>query len=257
MTRPAFRPLETRDYLERLGLTGLGPPGIGTLRLLHERHLHSVPFENLDIQRGVPIVLELPALLDKIVLRRRGGFCYELNGAFAWLLRELGYRVSLLAAEVARPEGGFGIPFDHLTLRVDLERPYLADVGFGEGFRHPLPLESPEVVVQDGASYRIREEGSYRILERATAKEPLRPQYRFTLTPRELTDFAEGCRHHQTSPESTFTRKTVCTRALPEGRITLTADRLIETRGENRTETPLPDRASWERALRENFGIEL
>jgi len=216
-----------------------------------------VPFENLDIHRGVPIVLEEELLLDKIVRRRRGGFCYELNGALAWLLRQLGYRVTLLAAEVARPEGGFGIPFDHLTLRVDLDRPHLCDVGFGEGFRHPLALESEGEFEQLGASYRIRPDGSNRIVERAMRGEPFQAQYRFTLTPRTLAEFAEGSRYHQTSPESTFTQKVVCTRALPDGRLTLTADRLVETHGASRTETPLSDRSAWEEALKQHFAIEL
>ncbi len=109
------------------------------LRRLHVAHLRTVPFENLDIHRGVPIVLEQDRILKKLVTDRRGGFCYELNSGFAWLLSELGYRVTLLSAEVARPEGGFGIPFDHMALLVEADGGlWLADVGFGDSFLYPL-----------------------------------------------------------------------------------------------------------------------
>jgi N-hydroxyarylamine O-acetyltransferase len=105
------------EYLARLGLVR-EPPGPEALARLHVRHLQRVPFENLDIWRGVSIVLDEERLVAK-VLRGRGGFCYELNCAFAWLLRALGYQVTLLAASVADDGGGFGAPFDHLALRVD------------------------------------------------------------------------------------------------------------------------------------------
>ena len=85
---------------------------------MHRAHLLAVPFENLDIHLGRPISLDQDALFGKIVTRRRGGFCYELNGLFALLLRELGFEVTLLSAGVARADGGFGPEFDHLTLLV-------------------------------------------------------------------------------------------------------------------------------------------
>jgi N-hydroxyarylamine O-acetyltransferase len=103
------------------------------LRTLHRAHLMTVPFENLSIHLSEPISLAAPDLLDKIVTSRRGGFCYELNGAFGLLLEALGARVDRLAARV-QGEGGLGPPFDHLALVVHLADgtgPWLADVGFG------------------------------------------------------------------------------------------------------------------------------
>jgi N-hydroxyarylamine O-acetyltransferase len=115
--------MDVSSYLSRLGLDISGEPSPDQLRSLHQRHLLTVPFENLDIHRGVSISLDVGHILRKIIVSRRGGFCYELNGSFAWLLGNLGYKVTLLSAEVARKNGGFGIPFDHMVIRVDLDEP--------------------------------------------------------------------------------------------------------------------------------------
>ena len=206
-------------YLSRFGWTGGTAADARTLRGLQVAHLEHVPFENLDIHLGRSIVLDEARFYAKVVGERRGGFCYELNGLFAWLLRELGYRVSLLSAGVAHLEGGFGPEFDHLALRVDLEQPWLVDVGFGECFREPIPLAAG-----GDQEYRLTESEGVWILSRAGA-----PQYRFTLARRELPDFAEMCRYHQTSPQSSFTRERITTLARPDGRVTLSGLRLIET----------------------------
>jgi arylamine N-acetyltransferase len=134
--------IATSDYLHRIGYSGAREPTAAALRDLHRAHLFTVPFENLEISLGRKIVCDEPSFLRKIVDRRRGGFCYELNGAFAALLRELGFEVTLLSARVPRESGGSTPEFDHLALRVDLEEPWLADVGFGESFLDPLRLRA-------------------------------------------------------------------------------------------------------------------
>jgi arylamine N-acetyltransferase len=101
----------------------------------------AVPFENLDISLGRKIICDESRFLHKIVNERRGGFCYEMNGAFAELLRALGFKVTLLSARVSGGDGSEGPEFDHLALRVDLDQPWLADVGFGDSFVEPLLLE--------------------------------------------------------------------------------------------------------------------
>src|SRR5262245_39731528 len=122
--------MNIQAYLDRIDYHGSLDPTAETLRALHVAHLLAVPFENLNIGMGWPIVLDRDALFEKIVLRRRGGFCYELNGLFAALLRALGFDVTLLSAGVARAGGGFGPEFDHLTLRVTTDdRPFAATQG--------------------------------------------------------------------------------------------------------------------------------
>ena len=110
--------LDLPAYLERIDYRGPTAPAAGTLRALHRAHMFAVPFENLDIHLGRTILCDVDRFLEKIVNRRRGGFCYELNGAFAALLTALGFEVTLLSARVARPDASFGPEFDHLALRV-------------------------------------------------------------------------------------------------------------------------------------------
>src|SRR5882724_471677 len=129
-------------YLHRIGYSGPHTPTLGTLRQIHRAHLETVPFENLDISLGLPIVLDQDAFVHKIVEENRGGFCYELNGALAALLREMGFRVTLLSARAPKKDGSPGPEFDHLTLRVDLDQPWLVDVGFGECFLEPSLLRT-------------------------------------------------------------------------------------------------------------------
>src|SRR5574341_1574684 len=143
-------------YLERIAYSGSREPNLQTLQTLHRAHLLAVPFENLDIHLGRPIVLDQDKLFEKIVLERRGGFCYECNGLFGALLREMGFQVTLLSARVRISDGsGFGPEFDHLVLRVELGEPWLADVGYGGGFREPLRLVENLEQVQGWSVYRL------------------------------------------------------------------------------------------------------
>ncbi len=251
--------MDVQSYLSRLNLESPGEPDLDLLQRVHERHLLNIPFENLDIHRGVPIVLDEERILQKIVTDRRGGFCYELNSAFAWLLRQLGFEVSVLSGEVAKPDGTWGIPFDHMTLRVELDRPFLADVGFGDSFRHPLVLDAGAEVEQLGHVYRLRQQPQQEdwwFLDRQPEGAALfQPQYRFTLEPRKLKDFAGGCHYHQTSPHSHFTQNTICSKALEDGRVTLLPDRLVTTLGSTKQETPIRERTEWEEALQTHFGM--
>jgi N-hydroxyarylamine O-acetyltransferase len=247
--------LDISAYLARIGYRDPLDVSPGTLSGLHLAHLYRVPFENLDILLGRPLSLGGAALFDKIVIRRRGGFCYELNGLFGALLRELGYRVTLLSAEVARKAGGFSPEFDHLALRVDLDESYLVDVGFGEGFRLPVRLDDHADQPQGASAYLVLQDGDFRVLLRRNSGGDWTPQYRFTPQPHELADFAVRCHYHQTSPESHFTQTRLCTLATPGGRVTLSGTRLIETSPAGRTETEVTGEAEYAAALRERFGV--
>jgi len=245
-------------YLARIGYTGPVTPTPEVLRAIHRAHMLAVPFENLDISRGRKIVVDQDACVRKIVEEHRGGFCYEMNGAFAALLQAIGFQITLLSARVARQDGSFGPEFDHLTLRVDLDRPWLADVGFGDSFIEPLRL-LPGIAQKDGTQiYRILETAGVLQLEKWEAEGSWKAQYRFSLQPRRLQEFAEMCHYHQSSPDSSFTRKRLCTRATPEGRITLSDMKLIITRnGEKKEERMLANEEEWRAALRQHFDLVL
>jgi N-hydroxyarylamine O-acetyltransferase len=258
--------MESSDYFQRMNYQGSHEPTLQTLQALHEAHLRAIPFENLSIHAGQPILLHEQALYEKIVHRHRGGFCYELNGLFAWLLRHLGFRVTLLSAEVAQADGGFTPAFDHLTLLVhDLDgADRLADVGFGDSFRLPLRLEAEvEQEGGDGHTYRLRrastehheeEQDAYWVLQRRDDTH-WQACYRFTLEPQTLSAFTPRCRYQQTSPESHFTQRRICSKALPAGRITLSDLRLITTRGHERDEHMLSSEEEYAATLKTLFGI--
>jgi N-hydroxyarylamine O-acetyltransferase len=249
--------VDIKAYLERINYDGPLEPAAETLRGLHRAHMLAVPFENLDIHLDRRILLEDAALFSKIVGGRRGGFCYEMNGLFAALLKALGFRVNMLSAGVTREDGSFGPPFDHMTLLVHLDKRWLADVGFGDSFREPLLLDDRDEQMQDGFAYRIDDDGESLTLRRRGDDGLWKDQYRFTLRPYQYADYQEMCHYHQTSQESPFTRRRVCTRATDDGRITLSDMRLIITRGGHQEEQLLESDDEYATALRDYFGIDL
>lgn len=249
--------MDVLAYLARIEYPGPSTPSLDSLRELHRAHMMSVPFENLDIALGRPIVCEEEAIVHKIVMRRRGGFCYELNGAFAALLRVLGFTVTLLSARVPRETGEDGPEFDHLALRVDLDEPWLADVGFGDSSLQPLGLRTGMEQPEGRRKFRIVKHGDSFHLEMAEPGRSWKRQYSFSLLPRQLADFAGMCHYHQTSPESPFTRSRVCSRATSNGRITLAEQRLIVTRDGEKEESFLDSDADWQAALQKYFHIVL
>lgn len=250
--------MEIKTYLERIDYQRSPALTAESLRELQKAHLLTVPFENLSIHSGEPIVLEDSALFDKVVSRRRGGFCYELNGLFAALLRALGFEVAMLGAEVANAEGGYGPNFDHMALMVTLDQRWLVDVGFGDSFLEPLLLDERNEQVQGERAYRIAVDDSYLDLMQRIRDDEWKAQYRFTLQPHQYADYAEMCHYHQTSPKSHFTKARICSRATPGGRLTLSDMRFILTTADGkREEQVLNTNEDYEAALQEHFGIIL
>jgi N-hydroxyarylamine O-acetyltransferase len=247
--------MDLAAWLGRIGYHGPTVPSAETLRAIHRAHLLHVPFENLDIHAGRRVVLDHGALYDKIVRRRRGGFCYELNGLFAAMLRGAGFDLDLLSARVATEAGDFGPELDHLAVlvRVGGER-WLADVGFGDSFLEPLRLDEPGPQPEGESAYVVALGGAGGLLARRRAAEE-RQLYRFDLTPRRLAEFEGTCHYHQTSPLSPFTRQRLCTRATPRGRVTLAGSRLIVTEAGTRTERDLGSADEVRRVLAGLFGI--
>jgi N-hydroxyarylamine O-acetyltransferase len=247
--------IDVGAYLRRINVAGPLSVDVETLRRLHLAHLRAVPFENLSIHWHEPIILADETLFDKVVRRRRGGFCYELNGLFAALLRALGFRVTMLSAGVANANGGFGPDFDHMTLMVNLERPYLADVGFGDSFLEPLRLDDRDEQSQGARTFRIDELQGQWVLNRREPGEDFRPQYRFDLRPHVYADYGEMCLYHQRSPDSHFTRERICSIATPDGRLTLSGRRFITTTGADRVERVLDGDREVSNVLQQTFGI--
>ncbi len=253
-------------YLQRIGYDGPVNADLETLRGMHRAHWQTVPFENLDIQRGVPIMVDPERNYRKIVEAGRGGFCLELTGLFAWALREIGFRVDMLGGRVLGPDGSPGEPRSHMALLVHLEEPWLADVGFASLISRPLRLH--ETGPQDDGTrrYLVADEGEHWSVTCtgdnfagafAEAEEPNADMtYRVTLEPLDYGDFETVCHWLQTSPDSHFTYGDVVTLSSEEGRTTYGGGRLIESGPHGRRETEVaPD--ELERLLSDRFGLRV
>jgi N-hydroxyarylamine O-acetyltransferase len=253
--------MNIETYLERIGYDRPAQLDVESLFGLHRTHLLTVPFENLDIHLGKPIHLTLQALWNKIVVHRRGGFCYELNGMFAWLLKQIGFDITYMNGRVYNEAGKRGREFDHLTLLVKIpnEGPnWLVDVGFGDSFFEPLRFDFGDEQVQGLRAYRLNAvEGGFDLLQR-DYEGAWKPQYFFDLQARKFpTDYEDSCKYHQTSPKSSFTRGRVVSLATPDGRITLDSKNLTITTSGKRIKRKLKNNSEFQELLINYFGIEL
>jgi N-hydroxyarylamine O-acetyltransferase len=246
-----------QQYLERIKIAKVQEANYSFLEKLQVSHLTAVPFENIDIRQGRKIILEEEHLFNKIVVHRHGGFCYELNGLFRWMLSKLNFNVSIAAGRVyIMSENRFTPEFDHMALLVHLDKTYIVDVGFGDCFRKPIAMPTGKVEDVSG-KYRIialnSAKNSYIIQKQEEGK--WLPVYSFTTQPRQMADFAEMCKYNQTSPKSHFTQRTICTIATDDGRITLSDDSLTIHHGESKykkTVTP----QEIDEILHKYFGID-
>lgn len=244
------------DYLNRIGYRGSRYPTFPVLRRLHRSHMLSVPFENIDIHRGTPIVLDQKLLYSKIVGGGRGGYCYELNCCFAWLLKKLGFRVSMLSARVASKSGVFSPEFDHMTLLVGLEERWLVDVGFGDSFTEPKQIDNVDAQKDDRYFYKITSRKERLLLSRRPEMDgSWEARYSFTLRPRKLGEFVARNRWQQTSSRSHFTRGRLISQLTPSGRVTLTDQKLILTRNGRRIERPVKNSEEFDRFLSRYFRL--
>ena len=249
-------------YLQRINYTQLVRPDVNTLHGLQRAHMQSVPFENLDIGLKRPIQINEPALWNKLVVNGLGGFCYELNGLFAWLLKQISFEVTYLNARVFNHEGKLGINFDHLALLVQIpgqpER-WLADVGFGDSFNEPLNFDERGEQVQGLRAYKIEQASNGFIVRQKNYDGTWERQYFFDLQPHKFPDeYESACNYHQTSSQSGFTRKSIISRATSiNSRVSLEDGRLILTTNGQRTERRFESQQEYQMLLKEYFGITL
>lgn len=222
---------------------------------LQKQHLLNVPFENLDIQNKIKI--DLNTIYDKIVVRKRGGFCYELNYLFYQLLKESGFQVKMISGRVYQ-DGTFTPEFDHLALIVTIAKDnYLADVGFGEFSINPLKLTTEEIIDPRGI-FRIeqRSEG-FTVFKKNKNTDEFIPEYFFTDNERKIEEFQNRCLFHQTDPSSHFMKNRICSIATLSGRISLSGNKLKITEKGQVTEKLLDTETAAIEYLWQYFGIKL
>jgi N-hydroxyarylamine O-acetyltransferase len=241
-------------YLKRIDYQERVEPTLETLRKIHRQHLLAIPYENLDIHLGRKLELNEARIFEKIVLEKRGGWCYEMNGLFAWALRELGFKVQYLSGAVNREKNGVKAEGNHLVLLVDLEEPYLADVGFGDGLLEPLPLREGEYQ-QEFLTFQLSKENERWVFHnhpQGGAK-----SFDFTLAPHEFSDFVNQCHRQQTSPSSGFVQSTVCQMFTEEGIVTMRGAVLKTVARESVTRSVVDSEKEYHQVLRNVFGLEL
>lgn len=250
--------MNIEHYINRINYKGDLTPTLKVLRDLQQTHLLNVPFENLDIQHGIPIDLDIDKIYHKIVAKKRGGFCYELNGLFFTLLKGLGFNAQLISARVydKRIEN-FGQEYDHMAIFVNLnEVDYLVDVGFGEFTFHPLKFEIDEVQSDSRGNFVIEtHKNEYYKVSKIEGKKRS-AEYIFTTKKRTLIEFTEMCNYHQTSLNSHFTQKSLITRPTKNGRITITGTNLKITERNILTKEHQFVKEEYGKHLLEWFGIE-
>ncbi len=246
--------MEVQAYLARIGYSGSMRRDISSLQALVRAHLHSIPFENFDIHMRVPIVLEEQHLFDKIIHRRRGGFCYELNTLFAALLRALGYRVEFVSGRVWR-QGRYGPAMDHMALSVWVsDTAYLVDVGFGEASFGPLRLAAGVSHQARGQRYALQRMDRSQLLFTFENVRGIRKRYALNPMSCRLEDFSAMCLHHQRSAQSWFTRERICILLTDKGPRRL-MDGSLQLEGESPQQIEDPNQIL--KVLKSEFGIHL
>lgn len=252
--------MDIQTYLGRIKYLMPIKPDAQTLQGLHLAHMQNVPFGNLDIGLKRSIHLTEEALWEKIVVQNREGFCYELNGLFAWLLKQIGFEVTYLNARVYNREGQLGIDFDHLTLLVSIPNEpgrWLVDVGFGDSFNLPLRFEERGEQAQGLRAYRLEQSPDGYITWQRNYDGSWERLYFFDLQPHQFpVDYESACLYHQTSPRSSFTRGSIISRATPDGRVSLEDGRLILTKSGQRSVQPI-NSAEYKVLLKKYFGFDL
>ncbi len=244
-------------YLARIGYAGPRDATAAVLAAVHIAHAQTIPFENLDILRGEPIRLDLASLATKIVVEKRGGYCYEQNSLFAAALERIGFTCELYGARVRmgppRPT-----PRTHCILRVTIDgAAWLADVGFGgEGLYEPLPWREGEDLASGGIRYRLEPEGRDTVLHAALPGMGWLPLYAIRADdPLTAVDLELGNWFTSTHPASPFTRSLVVQKLGRDERSVLRNRELVVRRGSEIEKSEIADADQLLEVLRDRFTL--
>lgn len=251
--------MNTKNYLKRINFTQSLKVDRETLFQLHQAHLYNIPFEDLNIHYNIPIILEKKDLYQKVIVGNRGGFCYELNGLFNELLKEIGFKTTIIEASVLSKEGKPGPPFDHAAIIVDLEKRWLVDVGYGgDSFVLPkeLKLDIVQKDVHDYYKFTKYTEDKW-LLMHSKDGENFKGQIVLSFEVQELGNFKPECERKQIEPDSHFVMNFICTKATPTGRVSIINDKLvIRVNGEKETRL-IEDEADRLAILADKFDIPI
>lgn len=247
--------MDVDAYLDRVGLNGRPAPTLEGLRTLHRAHLCAIPYENLDVQLGRPVTIERPAIFDKIVTGRRGGWCYEMNGVFGWALGELGFDVTRVTGAVTVKGDRSANIGNHLVLKVALgEGDFVADVGLSGGPLDPMRLTEGDFEA-GGFAYRLeRVDAGWWRFQNDPRSGP--PAFDFNLAPADESLFARRCAELQTADWSPFVQNLICTRFTQNGTIVLLGRLLRTLTPDGRDEQVIGSADELVALLGEAFGLD-
>ncbi|MBX3576945.1 MAG: arylamine N-acetyltransferase [Rhizobiaceae bacterium] len=241
-------------YLDRIGLRGRPEATLDGLRAVHRAQALSIPYENIDVQLGAPTGLDIGPIFDKLVTRRRGGWCYEANGLLGWALREIGFEVTRVAGGVLREVRGDSAITNHLVLLVRVDGvDYLADQGFGDGIREPIPVTAGSYR-QGELEFRLVDtaDGYWRLCNHAFGYPP---SFDFRAEPANEAALATRCEWLQTSPESGFVQSLVVQKMEENAVVCLTGRVLRRKTAGGQTKRLLNGPAELADVLDAAFGI--
>ncbi len=249
--------MDVDAYLARIGLDHRPPPTLAGLTAVHRAHMLAIPYENLDVQLGRPVTIARPAIYEKIVGRRRGGWCYEMNGILGWALGELGFRVTRGTGAVMRVAAGAAAVANHLVLKVALdEGTYLADVGFGDGPLEPVRVAEGDFT-SNGYVYGLTRTDAdwWRLRGHPNGAAP---SFDFDLAPADEARFEAKCAELQTALDSHFVLNLFCFRHKPGGTILLLRGRVLRTTTPaGYTDRVLESADDLVTTLRDDFGLDM
>lgn len=244
--------MNVRAYLERIGYEGPAEATEAALLGIHRAHVETVPYENLTIHFGRENTLVEADFLEKIVARKRGGWCYEMNGTLTWALAQLGFDVTRASGAVARELLGDDARDNHLIGFVDLDRRYVVDVGLGDGPSEPFPLESRSWS-EGPLDFRLErlDDGHWRFHNHSQG---MAPSFDFTEEPREISSFQHMCTMLQTVEWSPFVTYAMVIRRTPAGFRAVRDTTYIDAANGNKTETIIPSRDEYLNLLTDLVG---
>jgi arylamine N-acetyltransferase len=254
--------MDVAAYFDRIGYQGPADPTVETVRALVAAHNRSIPFENLDPLLGIPIAdLSSAALTEKLVRRRRGGYCCEHNGLMGYVLEQLGFGVERYAGRVVwmNPDGPLRAQ-THQVLAVavpDVDGPLLVDVGFGgQTLTSPIRLEAGSVQETRHEPYRLQTRGDGYQLEAEVAG-AWQPLYTFTTHPQPRIDLEVGSWYVSTYPDSFFVTGLTAALVTDEARFNMRGRNLAIHRAGETENIRFDTAADVLDALTDRFGIDL
>ena len=226
---------------------------------MHLAQAISIPFENFDIHLGRAISLKSKDLAAKLILRRRGGYCFELNGLLHLALESLGFSVRPLLARVLYRRLDPGARTHEVLIVAVSGRKWLADAGFGgPGLREPIPLVPDQIEEQCGELYRLRRDSRFGMVLQKQAGDEFVDLYAFDENEVTLDIDIEMANHFtSTWPESIFRLQRMCALPTSRGRVTLADMDLTIHRDGVSTSRTLSPGPQYIAAIREYFGINL